>query len=329
MNNLQENFKKAIDLIKSKNKIAIICHINPDADTIGSGLALFYAIKKLNKQADIFCDGDLDNKLSELSGLEHINNPSLSDYSLAIAVDSSDIQRLGKYGMFFKNKNISTLAIDHHLSHTVFTDVAYVDALAAATAEIMYSIIYTLDNTIIDDRIAQLLYMAIVTDSGCFSYNSVRENTHLVASKLIKYDINASVKVYNIFKKISFNVFKMHIEALNNAIFYENNKVAITTVTQDMLKSYSLGEGATEGLTNKVLDIDSVLISIVILEVANNSYKVSIRSKSPAKAVAVGEFFGGGGHILAAGCRINGNVYDVRDKLLRACLLALESVNRL
>ena len=315
-------FEEILQAVNTATTVAVVCHYNPDGDAIGSGLSLYRALNNIGKKAYMFCDDAIKGNITTFTGVENINAESLEKYDMAIAVDCAELKRTGKYASLFLQKDLPTVAIDHHATHVPFAKYVYVDPTAAATCEILYELIVKMGG--MDQIVAQNLFLGIVTDSGCFSFSNTTTRTFNVAAELRKYDFNASEKIYNVFKKVEFPVFKMRNEVLAAASFSQNDKVAIATIPQEILNKYGLDKSSSEGLVNMLLDVDRVCIAVVMLQMAGNTFKVSIRSKAPAQAVKIAECFGGGGHVLAAGCQINGNIFAVKEKLERYCSIELE-----
>lgn len=315
---VNENIKSACALIKQRNEILIVSHINPDSDTLSSSLALRAALVKLGKKVDIFCDSEVRGRITSLSGVDVVNKKTVENYSLAIAVDSSDIGRIGKNSTFFLQRMTATIAIDHHESHKSFTNITILDKAAASTAEIMFDFLVELDSSLIDDNIASLLYTGIVCDSGCFAFSSVSSSTMRVASELLKYNVPKNDIAYNFFRKQDYNTFKLHSEVLADAVFSADKKIAYCIFKKEQFEKYNLTMSSTEGAINKLIDVDEVCVAISITEVSGNCFKCSVRTKDPFSANAICETFGGGGHKNAAGCQLNVGIFDVLDRILGA-----------
>ena len=167
---------EAIKTIKSANTIALFCHVNPDCDTICSALALKFALEKTGKTVHVFCDGVLKEG-DEVFGSDQINaDKPLAKYDLSVAVDCGDENRVGSYASLFK-RSLKTLCIDHHRQTEQFAAVNYVESFSGATAELIYQIINEIDPSLLDASIAELLYTALVTDTGNFSFSKIRQNS--------------------------------------------------------------------------------------------------------------------------------------------------------
>ena len=239
---------------------------------------------------------------------------------MAIACDCADLGRIGGCFEVFDKAKFSA-NIDHHKTNTRFANINIVRGEASSTCEIMYDVLAQLDaqQKCFDDTIAKLLYTGMVTDSGGFSFSNVSSNTHLVASKLIKYNINASKICEKYLRSISMNKFKLKNRVLENARFFENDRVGIIHFRQVDFEATGTSEDQTEGIINNIRDIDGVDVAIAITDTkSENSFKISIRTADCVDAAAIASVFGGGGHQCAAGCRANGFYEDIKDKLLKA-----------
>ena len=309
-------------LIQNDN-IIIICHVSPDGDTLGSGLALYKFLKNLGKKrVEIVCDDEGYNKLSFLQDCIEIKSDIPDEvYDLAIAVDVATGERMGELRRFYYRAR-DRFAIDHHQTNDFKSSELYLVS-ASSTAEIMYEVLSNTEPKALDKAICECLYAGILTDSGAFYFPSTTSHTHEVLSKLYTYGIDGNKIYYELFKKTDRNVFKLHSRVLNNAKFEFDGKIALITFRQEDFSETNTPFSATEGCINKVQDVDGVIIAVAIAEVGNNSFKISFRSKGDCDVSVCASRFGGGGHKNAAGCRISGSYWDVYDKVLRVAREAL------
>lgn len=302
------------NIIKAKT-IAIICHVSPDCDTIGAGLALSEFLKRLKKdRVDVYSE-DKYTKLDFLSSDLPLNEDVFDQYDLAIGVDVATAERMGDMRKHYYRAK-ERFVIDHHKSNEFSSEELYLVSNASSTCEIMYSIFEYIDLSLVDKTIAELLYAGILTDSGAFYHPTTTEKTHEVLSKLYTYGINSNKIYYELFKKISFNTFKLHVSVLNTAKFFAEGKIAVITFLEKDFNETSTDYASTEGCINKILDVDGVLIAISIAEVEKQSYKISFRSKGDYDVSYCAGRFGGGGHKNASGCRLKGDYFEVLEKLL-------------
>lgn len=308
-------YTKIIQAINEAENIAIISHINPDGDTVGSSLAIFKALKMYGKKPYIFCDNEITGKISVLAGVENYNTEKLNKYDLSIAVDCADIDRMGECVLEFK-KGKRTMVIDHHKSNNKYGDINLVEYTAAATAQIMTKILDEMH--LLDDEIAQLLYSGLVTDSGGFTFSSVTPETMQVASMLLKYDFKAYEICEHFLKKTTMQVFKLKSRVLNKAKFYDDGTIGIITFSQTDFDETQTNSSNTDGIINNIINIEGVRVAVSVSYTGNMSYKVSFRTGEDVDSSKLAMVFGGGGHKNAAGCRISGFYEDVIDKILKA-----------
>ncbi len=299
------------DKLKTFKSVGIISHVRPDGDTIGSALALKYALNKLNIKADTFCDDAIPKKFSYLLGYDGFLTEVKFDYDTFIAVDCADLLRLGTFGEAF-SKKAENFVVDHHVSNDRFAKYSYVFD-NASNCENMYELIKCL-GVEIDEDMANALMTGISTDTGNFAHKNVTENTFFVAGELKRYgaDIN-KVNYYN-FKSQSKERSKLFGKVMSKLRFFLDDRLAISSVFQNDLKETGAVAEETEGFIDFVLSINSVEVAISVMEVKARTFKVSFRSKN-SDVNEMARVYGGGGHVLASGCMINGEYEDVIDRL--------------
>lgn len=309
------DYQNIIKEINKANTIAIISHINPDGDTVGSSLAIFTALKMYGKQPYIFCDDEIAGKLTVLPGVENYNVAKLDKYDLSISVDCADVERMG-YSISEFNKGRRKMVIDHHKTNRKFGDVNLLDINSSATAQIAT---FLLDKMgLLNDTIAKLLYSGLVTDSGGFSFSSVTAETMRAAGILLNFDIEAHKISEHFLKKIKFNVYKLKARVLEKAKFYDDNTIGIISFLKEDFESTNTDTNCTEGIINNIINVVGVKVAVSISEVGDKNYKVSVRSGDEVDSSRIALVFGGGGHKNAAGFRLNGYYEDVVERILKA-----------
>lgn len=294
--------------------IAVYFHTNPDGDAIGSALALALALEKAGKDVSVFCDCPVPDRYRALVGAEKVKFPEKRTHELAVSVDCSSMDRLGQCLKSYMAAR-KQIAIDHHASFERFAELCLVDASASACAEIVFKIIKELKA--LDENIAALLFGAIVTDSGCFAFSSASKNTHLIAAELMTYGIDAAGIIYNVYRSTDICRFKLKNRALSKAKFFEDNRVALVIFEAEDFAATGTSIDCTEGIINELIDIDSVQVAYALSEVNPKNFKLSIRTKSPINAAEIANFYGGGGHMNAAGCRVNGFKEDITENIVK------------
>ena len=321
-NSLKSSIEEAIKLIeKSEHNIYICSHIQPDGDNIGSTLALGMAIKKMSKNVKLLKVDDIPSDYKFLPNVDLIKKYEMEEnIDLFIALDSSDMERLGVGKEFAKNAN-NIINIDHHITNTKFGDINIVSSSSAATGELVYEFIKQM-GVDIDKNIATCLYTAISTDTGSFIYSNTTYMTHLIIAELLKTGIDINNININLYQKRSMERTRLFINVLNDIEIFLNGKIGIVTVTQDMLKSSNAKLEDTEGIISFVRDIDSVEVACLLKEVNKNEIKVSLRSKEKIDVSKISSKFNGGGHIRAAGCTLFTEMDNAKELILKEIEMA-------
>lgn len=300
--------------INRASDIAIYCHTNPDGDALGSMLALYVLLKNKGKDVYCYCDTPIPERFACLYASENITFPQKRVHQLAISVDCSEIDRLGQCIKSFLSAK-SQIAIDHHATFQRFAGLCLVDKDASSCAEVLFELAKELKG--IDARVAELLFAGIVTDTCCFSLPNTTKRTHDVACELLGYDFDSAEVIFKVFRSNTIQRFKLKTRALSKAQFYEDNRVGVVVTTLDDVEKCNAQSSDTEGIVNDLMDVDTVQIALALSQVSSHNYKLSIRTKGDVSAIEIANFFGGGGHKNAAGCRVGGFAEDIVEKLVR------------
>ena len=306
-------------IIKNSKNILLVSHINPDGDTLGSMCGLYSLIKdNLKKKCDMVAVSDVPVTYSFLpyvDEVKHISQYDLSrEYDLVITIDVAAIDRCAEAEKLFK-KAKNTINIDHHETNIGYAGINIIEPQAAATGEIILEIAEKLDWKI-SLKTATNLYVAIVTDTGCFKFSNTTQRTMECGGKLISLGVNPSEIYQKCYESSSKDMVLFQSYCVNKAEFLNDDKIAYTLVyKKDLEKFNNQGEDFTDGLTEKLRAIRSTEVAFVVKELNSTTSKVSMRSKT--KDIAqVCSAFGGGGHKLAAGAVIKATPKKAVDMLL-------------
>ncbi len=309
----QSNVSK---VILSANNILILPHIMADGDTLGSSVALYLALKKLGKNPCILLDEDIPNNLKffipEDSIAQTFDESSLID--LVISIDCSDLERLGTRKKYILNTQ-NTLNIDHHKTNTQFAKVNIIDSKAAATGEIIYEVIKTLQASI-SKEIATALYVAISTDTGSFKYDNTSPKTHLISAELLEYGINLNQVSVELYQNKPVYKMKLMIEALKTLEFYCDGKVGLISITNEMMDKVGANSTDSDGLIELARDLEGVEVGILLKEIKKEEIKIGLRSKYNIDVSKIAMMFDGGGHSKAAGCTMFENIENAKKKIV-------------
>ena len=308
--------REILNLINAASRILILTHVNPDGDTLGCASALKEFI---GEKADILIQiKDNFNFPNTYSFLPHLNNAknlsNLEDnYDLVLALDIASIDRIIDKGRVIFEKAQNTIVIDHHKTNSGFGKINYIKGGISSTGEVLFDLFKKLDIEITKDM-AVGLYSAILTDTGCFKYESTTEHTFLIASELSKL-INTSEIADLCYTNKPKNLILFQNYLITNSTFCLNDKIAYTLITKEIVDKFSAKDEYTEGICETLRSISGVEIAFVLKEV-QNGVKVSIRTKE-VDATKITEKFNGGGHKRAAGCTIKEKINTAADMLLK------------
>ncbi len=312
---MNSNITEICEQLKLAQTIAVFCHARPDGDALGSGLALTKVLNKAGKFAVLCCEDAAPEKYLFLKSMSDIKHgvPKDIDFDTYISVDSSDVNRLGLLsGAFtaFKGRKIN---IDHHISNKRFADYNYVIE-CPATCQIVTGII-TAAEFEMDSEVANLLMLGLLTDSGNFTHKDVTGATFKTAALLCEHGASCSELSYQAFTRKSKFKATLFAKVANEMRFALDDKLAFLVIKLDYFGNLPLDGSITEGFVDFPLTIDGVEVSVSLLEVKKRQYKISFRSKGKVNVNAVAETYGGGGHLWASGCMLNGELEEVIEKI--------------
>lgn len=303
---------RIIDAIKDAENIAILPHVSADGDALGSSLALALALDKVGKNSKIYIEEEIASTYGFLPTKDYVevypNNKQ--SYDLVIAIDTGDLERLGKRVDIF-NSATNTVNIDHHTTNTGFAALNHVEPAAAAVGEMIYPLIKMMGVSL-DENIATCLYVAIATDTGGFRYSNTTPLTHQITADLISNGANVSMISQLVFETIPFKKLKLMGLAIDSIEIFEDGKVAFITITNDMLKKAGADDEDSDGLVNIARNINGVEVAVLIKERGCNEFKINFRSQSYVDVSAIANKYSGGGHKKAAGCTVRGNMDEIK-----------------
>lgn len=308
-----------LDIIKKTQTVAIISHLGPDGDTLGSMLGLKFILKQFShiKKTDCIILGKIPEVYEFLPGAKSVKtafDESLLDkYDLAISVDCAAEDRLAEALCIFKKAKFS-INIDHHKTNKGFGSLNIIDPKASSVGEILLDIIEKLGCELTKE-IATCLYVSILTDTGGFKFENTTSKTFLACAKLL----DAKIKPDEIYKKCyeqkPLNMILLQAFAINNAKFEENDKISYTIISRKTIDDFGSQDSYTDGVSEALRQSKQTEIAMVLKENTNGDTKISLRSKGIDISKIAG-FFGGGGHKLAAGCIIEKSPEDALQEIL-------------
>ena len=302
-----------LEEINKADSIVILTHESPDGDAVGSGLALYNALKLYGKNPDIIIP-EFPRTFNFLPGASEIKKESdIEKYDLAISVDCATIKMLNGFSKYFENASVR-ISIDHHSTNTMFGDINFVNPDAPACSEILIFILEHFGIEITQD-VGTCLLTGIITDTGGFKYSGVTSETFEFVAGLLKKGINVSKTYRQVLQIKTKSSFELHRIANNRLEFLEDGKIAFTYITLEDEKSVNAENGDHEGIVETGRDIEGVEVSIFLHE-TEAGYKISMRSNDYVNVSDACLVFGGGGHPRAAGAKMQGTLEQIKEKLL-------------
>lgn len=316
---------KLLKECESAGTIVIAGHTGPDGDCIGSCMAMYLYLKKalpdadvrvfLDEPADIFgCIRDFD-RIDRTCTVE-------GEVDVFIALDCEK-SRLGKAEELFDSAG-KRINIDHHISNEIGCgDVNYVMPGTSSTSELVYDL---MDKKYMDEEIAKAVYIGIVHDTGIFQYSNTSPKTLRIAAELIEYGFDFPTIIDETFYEKTYMQNQLMGRALLESILFMDGRCVVSVIDKKTLEFYGATSGDLEGIVNQLRIIKGVECAVFMYETGNLEYKVSLRSCHYVDVSRVAAYFGGGGHVRAAGCSMNGTFHDVINNISGQIALQMESV---
>ncbi|MCH5267426.1 MAG: bifunctional oligoribonuclease/PAP phosphatase NrnA [Lachnospiraceae bacterium] len=296
-------------LVKDAQNILIAGHLRPDGDCVGACVAAYHYLKDgyPDKCIHVYLETlparfeFLDENrtiISEEIALEH--------YDLCIALDSSSSDRLGKAESYFYDAK-RTLCIDHHISNEAYAMENVTLPDASSTCEVLYGLM----QETISRETAAALYIGIIFDSGGFSYSNTSKKTMEIAGALMETGIPFWEYIDRCFHQRSYIQTQLLGRTLLTSMRLMDGQCIVATITRRMMEFYEAKTEDIEGIIDQLRVTKGVEVAILLHEIGNQEYKVSMRSNSCVDVSRIAAYFSGGGHVRAAGCTMRGSVHDV------------------
>ena len=319
------------DILSLPKSVVIVTHRNPDGDALGSSLGFKFFLEKLGHEVSFISPNAFTSNLKWMKGTDTIMvyetgmgkkicEAKIKSADLIFCLDFNALTRLESLGEIIKSATAYKIMIDHHQQPETFADLPFSNTAYCATAEMVYDIIADMEHTdLVDEQIAECLYVGLATDNGFFQYNTTTPNAHLVAAGLIAKGAKpdyVSEKVNNIFRETRLRFFGY---CLNEKLkLVKDGQVAYMMVTQAEIKKFNLQSGDSESLVNYPFKIEGVKVCVYFSE-EPDKIKISFRSRGGIDVNTFARsFFDGGGHRNAAGGMSTAGLVNTEKKFLDA-----------
>lgn len=300
---------------KDAKNIGISGHIRPDGDCVGSCLALYQYLKLslldvnikvfLEKPADIF---------HEIKGFDEIDSEFSDETNFDVFFVLDTVCNRAGEAQKYIDGAVKTINIDHHISNQGDCMVNYIMPTIGSTCELVYDLI---DKSKLNQDIAMALYIGMVHDTGVFQYSNTLPSTLEKAAHLISYGFNFSRIIEETFYQKSYLQTQIMGRALMESIRFMDGRCIVSCIDRKAMDFYGVETSDLDGIVNQLRNIKGIDCAIFMYEAGTLEYKVSMRSNENVDVSQVATYFGGGGHIRAAGCNMMGTFHDCVNNLSR------------
>lgn len=302
-----KNIAEVLDHVKT---MGIAGHVRPDGDCVGSCMALYLYIKKY--YPDIQVDVYLDNPKPIFSHIDCIDEikteaEGAKIYDLFVTCDVSAKDRLAVAAEYFDSAK-KTVCIDHHVSNKGFADINHVRGEVSSACEVLYGL---LDPEKVDLTVATAIYTGMVHDTGVFQYSSTSPETMRIAGELMKTGLPFSRIIDQSFYEKTYIQNQVMGRVLAESIMIQDGKCIVGYMRKRDMDFYGVDGKDLDGIVSQLRLTKGVEVAIFLYEIETQTFKVSLRSNGKVDVSKVAVFFGGGGHMRAAGCDLCGSMYDV------------------
>ncbi len=303
--------KSVTKLFSEKRNIIFIPHSSPDADALGSCLALYHFFNQEN-EVNIISPNEYTEILNFLPGSENILNYErdkekceniFNKGDVIFTLDFNSLGRARNLSSLISKSSATTIMIDHHENPDNYADITISNSKMSSTCEMVYDFICSIDKSKIDNKIATCIYTGIVADTGSFRFPSTTSKTLKVGSELINHGVNVTEIFEKLYNNFQFKRLKLLGSAINNFKKIEGLPVVYTSITDNDQKVNDFKKGDSEGFVNFGLSVADILCSVLFIEKKDEGLiKISFRSKGDFKVnIFASKYFNGGGHEHASG----------------------------
>ena len=322
MEKAEENFfARFRGIIDSCERIIVTTHMSPDGDGLGSELAVWRLMSQFGKKTLILNSDPVPENYAFLTEYALYNvcsdNELFSEKDLIIVLDISNIERLGRLSRVIGACSAKKICIDHHLENSGFADLNYTDSSASSTGELVYRISKSMGIEI--DNVSALgIYTAIITDTGAFKYSNTTSSVHRIIAEMIDAGVSPDHVYSRIYEQKSEERMRLLGEVLRKIKSSCNGRVVWSEVTLEMRKKENVEYEETDGFIDQLGFIGDIEIYLLFLERDDGRIKISLRSKNNFDVNRFAGKFNGGGHIHASGILLEGEMENVRNKIMKS-----------
>ncbi len=318
---MRKPVKEAAAAIDAAHRIVLAGHVNPDGDTLGCVLALAHVLRNAGKDVTAISTDGVPDIYRWMPGADQIvTGTERRDFDLAIVCDAGALERIGRNVVPAIESAPRLIDIDHHVADGVFGDIRILDVTAAATAELVWLLIFALGKLwgrdVTDKAVAECLMTGLITDTGSFRFLNVTPRTFLLAARLQRLGALPAPITELVFENRSYASVKLLGRAVESMQCTDDGRVAWAHVRAQDFADLDATDADTEGIVNHIRAVNGVQVGILFREVPGKKVRISLRARDGADVNRIANVFGGGGHKLAAGCSAEPPLADVESAVV-------------
>ena len=298
------------EIAQGAKTILIAGHLRPDGDCVGAAAAAYLYLKKIYPEAQISAYVEKVPEVYRFLDPEHsifVEKLPEGPVDLFLSLDSSSKDRLGEAERLFDTAG-RTACIDHHVSNLGYARENFVEAGSSSACEVLYGL---MEEELIDTQIAEAIYIGIIMDTGVFRYSNTSKKTMEIAGSLMEKGVPFWKYIDECFYQRTYTQTQLLGRTLLTSMRLMEGRVIVATVTRRMLEFYGAQTEDIEGIIDQLRVTKGVEVALLLQEIDDQQYKVSMRSNTFVDVSKIAVYFGGGGHVKAAGCTMRGSLHDV------------------
>jgi len=312
------SIKKVMETLRKYDRFLITSHVNMEGDAVGSQLAMAKLLEGMKKKVFIVDNDPIPVNFLFLPKTKDVSTDLTlrRDFQVALILDCPTMKRIGRVRELI-TPDTFIVNIDHHVSNERFGRVDWVKPYASCVGEMIWYLFKEMRRKLTKEA-ALYIYTSILTDTGSYTYDNTRPNTHEITSDLLSYGLDPAWVAMNIYEKRSVSEIRLLGYALSALKMNDAGDVAHIEVTREMLRQAGADISKTDNVVNYARSIDGVEVALVFRENPNDkdTIGISFRSKGEIDVKQIASLFGGGGHKRAAGCQMKGGLETVRRQVL-------------
>ncbi|HKT80304.1 MAG TPA: bifunctional oligoribonuclease/PAP phosphatase NrnA [Vicinamibacterales bacterium] len=313
--------QQIVDAIRTRQRFVVSSHVRPDGDSIGSQLAMAYALRAIGKSVRLVNRDPAPPPMMSFPGVMSIEIADRVDdtFDAAIIMECGELSRTGVAGL----ERSFVINIDHHQGNTGYGQINWFDPAAAACAEMVWEVIRAL-GVRMSVEIATHIYLAILTDTGSFHYSSISPRTFAICKETLEAGVDPVMVARSVYDSNNMGRLKLFGSVLSAMQIAGDGRIAVVYLDHEMARAAGGTYEDTEGLINLPLTVKEIQAVVFFKQIAGDEFRVSMRSKDNIDIAAVAREFGGGGHKNAAGCTATGRIDDLRAMFVSKIAEAIE-----